>query len=128
MIRFRSYQRTVTGSIIVGVYNDIQRKKCTAHAPPFFVYFYPFFVVFAVISRNNHIFVFLTSFLLGLYPQNPREKGGAYLSDCSFPGIVLLTAKGLSKSPNFRFGRHVVSKKEEWRLFRILLQKHGFYS
>ena len=34
--------------------------------------------------------MFLTSFLLGLYPQNPREKGGAYSNDCSFPGIVLL--------------------------------------
>ena len=35
-------ERTVTVSITVGVHNDVKRKKCTAHAPPFSRAFLPF--------------------------------------------------------------------------------------
>ena len=60
---------------------------------------FPFFRVFFTL---NPFFVFLTSFLLGLYYQNPREKGGAYSSDDYIISIVLLVKEQKTRKKALR--------------------------
>ena len=80
MIRFRSNQRTVTGSITVGAYNGVHRKKkCTAHAPPFFRVISPYFVVFVVISRKNLFFRVFDVISPRVIPPEPTRKRGALI-------------------------------------------------
>ena len=82
MIRFRSNQRTVTGSITVGAYNGVHRKKVYCACSTVFRVISPYFVVFVVIrgfrgyfTKNLFFRVFDVISPRVILPEPTRKRG-----------------------------------------------------